>query len=147
MNFFNLNYFWFSNDLVGSFAHRSSIESISAIFPKPEKRTSWEETFLEAKARLSEYTQLAKYITQLRVSFFRLSLFIITPWSSIFVSTCRYTSHDLKVCSSSDKYTHNILPYFIYHVQAYPYAHRVQLRFLLVFSDRPSYVRASRGTP
>lgn len=36
-----------------NFNYRNSVENVSIIFPKPENRTNWEETFLEAKSRLS----------------------------------------------------------------------------------------------
>ena len=36
---------------------RNNVEHISIIFSKPEKRTNWEETFLEAKARLSKISK------------------------------------------------------------------------------------------
>lgn len=34
---------------------RNNIENVSIIFSNPEKRTSWEETFLEAKLRLGKF--------------------------------------------------------------------------------------------
>jgi hypothetical protein len=40
-----------------SFSHfsRNGIENLSVVFTKPDKRTSWEESFSEAKQKLGEY--------------------------------------------------------------------------------------------
>jgi hypothetical protein len=39
------------------FSHffRNGIENLSVVFTKPDKRTSWEESFNEAKQKLGEY--------------------------------------------------------------------------------------------
>ncbi|XP_065202410.1 rho guanine nucleotide exchange factor osg-1 isoform X2 [Planococcus citri] len=75
---------------------RNSVENISAVFPKPEKRTSWEETFFEAKARLNvsgDRRLCPEFLTSVPIRKTRAGL-------QFTCATAAYNQQDVWVCNS-----------------------------------------------